>query len=163
MLSLIPRWLMFLKWSPWNMTAKNYKINLVVIRGMGFNRSDPHMYPHTYPTEVPEKVCHVRDEKPSYVGWCYDVEQKGLFPVPQSPHINWLFCSVGQRFLKTFLLRPTSPKIILPNIEGEKKVLLGNSIIFSDEGTRHILCHKTKVIPLAFSIIRGVPIIYKFY
>lgn len=49
------------------MTAKNYKINLVVVRGMGFNRSDPHMYPNTYPTEVPEKVCHVRDEKPSYV------------------------------------------------------------------------------------------------
>lgn len=50
------------------MTAKNYKINLVVVRGMGFNRSDPHMYPHTYPTEVPEKVMpRKRVEKLNYV------------------------------------------------------------------------------------------------
>lgn len=69
-----------------------------------------------------------RVEKASHVEM---IDQNGLFLVPQSPLINWLFCSVGHRLLKTFLLRPTSPKIILPNVEQKKKGPVGKYYIFS--------------------------------
>lgn len=118
-----------------------------------------HTHTPLYSTKVPGKACQVRVEKASYVEMV--LSKKVYFQFHNRLILTGSSVLWGTDFWKLFFLVKTHLSKNNPLKHREKSVLLGK-IIFSDKGTRHLLCHKTKVTSLAFSIIYGSPTTYYF-